>query len=103
MHDFDLFFTTVHIAAIHSAFFGSCTEKWYGSCVTCMGGSCFLVFPPLQSEHDTEARPILVTPSASVVEEVNASLRKRLAVLPTRDTAVEAVKKGFAVICKARD
>ena len=54
-----------------------------------------------QAEHDTEARPILVTPSAALVEAVNACLRKRLWALPTRDTALEAVKKGFAVICKA--
>lgn len=56
----------------------------------------------LKAEHDTEARPILVTTSSSFVEEVNACLRKRLAVLPTKDTALEAVKKGFAVVCKVR-
>ena len=62
-----------------------------------------LMPPPLffQAEHDTEARPILVTPSAALVEAVNACLRKRLWALPTRDTALAAVKKGFAVICKA--
>ncbi|CAM9990536.1 unnamed protein product [Ascophyllum nodosum] len=56
-----------------------------------------------QAEHDTEARPILVTTSASVVEKVNSCLRRRLATLPTRDTASEAVKKGFAVVCKDMD
>lgn len=55
-----------------------------------------------QAEHDTEARPILVSTSESLVGEVNACLKKRLAVLPTRDTALEAVKKGFAVVCKVR-
>lgn len=65
-------------------------------------------FPPRcvrgdgQAEHDTEARPILVSTSESLVAEVNACLKKRLAVLPTRDTALEAVKKGFAVVCKVR-
>ncbi|CAM9763301.1 unnamed protein product [Ectocarpus sp. 12 AP-2014] len=53
-----------------------------------------------QAEHDTEARPILVSTSESLVAEVNACVKKRLAVLPTRDTALEAVKKGFAVVCK---
>lgn len=54
-----------------------------------------------QAEHDTEARPILVSTSETLVKDVNACLKKRLAVLPTRDTAMEAVKKGFAVVCKA--
>lgn len=53
-----------------------------------------------QAEHDTEARPILVSTSEALVASVNACLKKRLAVLPTRDTALEAVKKGFAVVCK---
>ncbi|CAM9940580.1 unnamed protein product [Hapterophycus canaliculatus] len=54
-----------------------------------------------QAEHDTEARPILVSTSETLVKDVNACLKKRLAILPTRDTAMEAVKKGFAVVCKA--
>ena len=52
-----------------------------------------------QAEHDTEARPILVSTSAAVIDKVNAELREQLAVLPTGATAAEAVKKGFACLC----
>jgi len=51
-----------------------------------------------QAEHDTEARPMLVTPDAQVIANVNAALKKQLAVLPTRDVAIPAVKNGFAVL-----
>lgn len=51
-----------------------------------------------QAEHDVEARPILVTPEKGVIENVNAALRRQLAVLPTRDVAIPAVRKGFAVL-----
>jgi histidinol dehydrogenase len=51
-----------------------------------------------QAEHDTEARPILVSPSLSKIEEVNQRLQARLAILPTADTARFAVQKGFAVL-----
>lgn len=53
-----------------------------------------------QAEHDVEARPILVTPDASVIRAVNEALRRQLAVLPTRDVAIPAVQKGFAVLTK---
>lgn len=53
-----------------------------------------------QAEHDVEARPILVTPDPAVVKNVNEALRRQLAVLPTRDVAIPAVKKGFAVLTK---
>merc|ERR1711912_197738 len=46
------------------------------------------------------ARPILVTPDASVIAAVNSSLREQLAVLSTRDVAIPAVRKGFAVLTK---
>ena len=52
-----------------------------------------------QAEHDTEARPILVSTSAAVISKVNDCLMKQLAVLPTGATAAEAVKKGFACLC----
>lgn len=50
-----------------------------------------------QAEHDTEARPILVSPDIDVIHRVNDRLKERLSVLPTGETAKEAVKKGFAV------
>jgi histidinol dehydrogenase len=53
-----------------------------------------------QAEHDVEARPILVTPEASVITSVNEALRRQLAILPTRDVAIPAVQKGFAVLTK---
>ncbi|CAN0014713.1 unnamed protein product, partial [Choristocarpus tenellus] len=53
-----------------------------------------------QAEHDIDARPILVTTCAAVAEAVNDQLREQLSRLPTRETAMEGVKKGFAVICK---
>ncbi|CAM9515257.1 unnamed protein product [Chrysoparadoxa australica] len=56
-----------------------------------------------QAEHDTEARPILVTTDEEKGKEVNASLARQLAELPTKDTAAEAVKKGFIVLCKDID
>jgi len=53
-----------------------------------------------QAEHDVEARPILVSPDQAMISKVNAALRKQLAVLPTRDVAIPAVRKGFAVFTK---
>lgn len=53
-----------------------------------------------QAEHDTEARPILVSTSAAKITEVNECLARRLATLPTAETAREAVAKGFAVLCE---
>ena len=52
-----------------------------------------------QAEHDTEARPILVSNDKDVIDQVNQALVTRLSTLPTAPTAEEAVKKGFAVLC----
>jgi len=51
-----------------------------------------------QAEHDVEARPILVTTDAKVIANVNAALKRQLAVLPTREVAIPAVRNGFAVL-----
>jgi len=51
-----------------------------------------------QAEHDVEARPILVTAEEEVIGSVNACLKRQLAELPTRDVAIPAVRKGFAVL-----
>lgn len=56
-----------------------------------------------QAEHDTEARPILVTTSKAIIEEVNSQLQKKLAALTTAQTARCAVEKGFAVLCQDLD
>jgi phosphoribosyl-ATP pyrophosphohydrolase/phosphoribosyl-AMP cyclohydrolase/histidinol dehydrogenase len=52
-----------------------------------------------QAEHDTEARPILVCTDVNIVHQVNECMQKRLAVLPTAETARYAVEKGFACVC----
>ncbi|CAM9295861.1 unnamed protein product [Phaeothamnion confervicola] len=56
-----------------------------------------------QAEHDVESRPILVTTDAAVAAAVNGRLQQRLMTLPTRETAAEAVRKGFAVVCTDMD
>ena len=56
-----------------------------------------------QAEHDTEARPMLVTTSAALIGRVEQALMTQLAVLPTAATASESVKKGFAVLCPNLD
>lgn len=53
-----------------------------------------------QAEHDTEARPILVSTSRAKIDEVNLHLTQRLSTLPTAETARHAVAKGFAVLCE---
>ena len=52
-----------------------------------------------QAEHDIDARPILVCTSPKVATDVNVELAKQLAVLPTKEVAREAVKKGYACVC----
>ena len=56
-----------------------------------------------QAEHDTEARPMLISTSAALIGRVEQALMAQLAVLPTASTASEAVKKGFAVLCPNLD
>uniref|UniRef100_A0A7S2SQY6 Histidinol dehydrogenase n=1 Tax=Rhizochromulina marina TaxID=1034831 RepID=A0A7S2SQY6_9STRA len=56
-----------------------------------------------QAEHDVDARPILITTRAALVDEVNSELQKQLAVLPTAPVAREAVAKGFAVVAPDMD
>lgn len=56
-----------------------------------------------QAEHDTDALPVLVTPSRALVDAVNAELDRQLAVLPTRSTAEVAVAAGFAVVVNSED
>ncbi len=51
-----------------------------------------------QAEHDPEAKPILVSLDAALVDRVAAALEARLADLPTRDTAEPALAHGFAVV-----
>jgi len=51
-----------------------------------------------QAEHDPDAVPMLVTVSATLVDEVNRELEAQLADLPTAETARAALKNGMAVL-----
>lgn len=50
-----------------------------------------------QAEHDTDALPILVTPSESLLAAVQNELAVQIEGLPTAETARAAVRQGFAV------
>lgn len=56
-----------------------------------------------QAEHDVDARPILVTNSASLAHAVNDALAEQLVDLPTAETALHAVQRGFALIARDLD
>jgi phosphoribosyl-ATP pyrophosphohydrolase/phosphoribosyl-AMP cyclohydrolase/histidinol dehydrogenase len=51
-----------------------------------------------QAEHDSDARPMLVTNCAQLVAAVNAAVERQLAKLPTASNARAALKNGFALI-----
>ncbi len=51
-----------------------------------------------QAEHDPDARPILVSLDAELVNAVNEALALQLAELPTRRNAMGALENGFAVV-----
>jgi phosphoribosyl-ATP pyrophosphohydrolase/phosphoribosyl-AMP cyclohydrolase/histidinol dehydrogenase len=52
-----------------------------------------------QAEHDTDARAILVTTSAKLIQKVNIELEAQLRDLPTADIARRALENSFAVAC----
>jgi phosphoribosyl-ATP pyrophosphohydrolase/phosphoribosyl-AMP cyclohydrolase/histidinol dehydrogenase len=56
-----------------------------------------------QAEHDPDAVPVLVTTSRALIEKVNAELATQLDALPTKATASEALKGGFAVLTDSLD
>ena len=53
-----------------------------------------------QAEHDVAALPILVTVDAALAGRVDDELERQLSALPSpnKETATEAVSKGFAVV-----
>lgn len=51
-----------------------------------------------QSEHDVDARPILVTTSAALADAVDVEIQKQLETLPTAETARVAVSRGCGVV-----
>ena len=54
-----------------------------------------------QAEHDTDARPILITTHADLAQRVENELDRQLESLPTAATARAACTNGF--VCVARD
>ena len=57
-----------------------------------------------QAEHDVEARPILVTTSLALAEQVRVALEQQLATLPRAAIArASLVSYGTAVICTSLD
>jgi len=56
-----------------------------------------------QSEHDDDARAILVTTSQTLLEQVEAQLAFQLKTLPSAPTAKNALKNSFAVIVNTID
>jgi len=50
-----------------------------------------------QAEHDPEARVVLVTTSAPLIDRVNAELEQQLASLSTAEVAAESLIRGRAV------
>lgn len=53
-----------------------------------------------QAEHDPDARPILVTTCAPLVDDVNAALEQQLVDLPTAQTARNALTNGLAATAR---
>lgn len=51
-----------------------------------------------QAEHDPEALPVLITTSAALVTRVEEHLARQLGDLPTAETALSALRNGFAVV-----
>ncbi len=53
-----------------------------------------------QAEHDPDALPILVSWSATVIAQVREEVASQLTTLPTRATAIEALRAGFSVLVR---
>ena len=56
-----------------------------------------------QAEHDPVALPVLITTNAPLVERVEEELARQLADLPTAETAIAALRNGFAVVAPEED
>jgi histidinol dehydrogenase len=52
-----------------------------------------------QAEHDVLALPVLVTTDATLLDRVEAELRRQLVDLPTADVARAALANGGAIMC----
>lgn len=57
-----------------------------------------------QAEHDTDARPFLITTSRIVAESVSLELEKQIGKLPSCDTATASItNNGAAIVCDSMD
>ena len=56
-----------------------------------------------QAEHDPRALPVLVTTSVELLDRVDAELDRQLRDLPTAATAVQSLRRGFAVLAGSRE
>ncbi len=56
-----------------------------------------------QAEHDSDARPMLIANSESLVAKVNAALEQQLVSLPTAANARAALTNGFALVVNSWD
>ncbi len=56
-----------------------------------------------QAEHDTNAKPDLITNSLELAEKVNYELKKQLKELGTKETAAAALKNGRIILAKDLD
>ena len=56
-----------------------------------------------QAEHDPDARPILVTQTASVIGAVNRAIDAQLKLLSTAEIARAALANGGAFLCESDD
>lgn len=56
-----------------------------------------------QAEHDPDARPLLATTHAPLIEQVEQALSEQLARLATSATATTALKNGWVCLVHSRD
>ncbi len=56
-----------------------------------------------QAEHDTDARPFMVTTSRSLAEQVIVQLEQQLESLPTANIARQSLQNGAAIVCDQID
>lgn len=56
-----------------------------------------------QAEHDADAVPILITPSRSLADRVDAEVERQLPLLSTRATAFEALENGGILLVSDLD
>ena len=56
-----------------------------------------------QAEHDSDARPFLITPSRALAEKVITALGQQVDQLPTGETARQSLANGAAILVESMD